>query len=317
MAKPNLENAALKRIFAFEARPVPPFNFEATYKPSHFETPLEKYEEGTYWFTMRFLGKVFGAKMWSEGMIGKPRVKAVIYAKKGIGKEEKTRLVEELSYRLGFSEDINEFIGLAEKQAIMKEPLKRLKGMRVTALESLYELLIIAIVLQNANVARTRAMMKNLLEMFGEKVVFDGKELYAFFTPKDIVKAKKRDLNACKLGYRDKFVLAVSKSFLKKEIDELKLRKLPKEQAKKELMKLTGIGEYSAGIFLFEALKHYDELVLDVWNTPIFAKQLFGRESQNKEKVLKEMEKRFGRWTGLAGLYILENIYWKEREKKL
>lgn len=316
MAKPNLEKAALKRVFAFEARPKLPFNFEATYKPSHFETPLEKYEEGTYWFTMRFLGKVFGIKMWSEGTISKPRVKAVIYAKEGIGKEEKISLVEELSYRLGFYEDINEFIGLAEKQAIMKEPLKRLKGMRVTALESLYELLIIAIVLQNANVARTRAMMKNLLERFGKKVVFDSKELYAFFAPKDIVKAGKKKLDACRLGYRDKFVLAVSKSFLKKEIDELKLRKLPKEQAKRELMKLTGIGEYSAGIFLFEALKHYDELVLDVWNTPIFAKQLFGRESQNKEKVLKEMEKRFGRWKGLAGLYIIENLYWKEREKK-
>lgn len=310
-----MQTIHLKKIFESEVFPKAPFNFEATYKPSHFETPLEKYEKGIYWFTIRFMSKIFGIKMWSEGSLNKPKVKINIYSKSKIAKQTRKALIEEISFRLGLNEDVSEFITIAGKDKVMKEPLKRLMGMRVTALESLYELLMIAIVLQNANVARTRSMMRNLLDKFGRRVRFDGRELYAFFTPKDIVEAKKRDLNACKLGYRDKFVLAISKSFLKKEIDETKLRKMTKEEAKEELMKLSGIGDYSAGIFLFEALKHYDELVLDIWNTPIFAKQLFGRESQDKRRVLREMERRFGRWKGLAGLYILENLYWEKSSK--
>jgi 3-methyladenine DNA glycosylase/8-oxoguanine DNA glycosylase len=305
----------LKKAESLDIVPKAPFNFEATYKPSHFETPLEKYEDGKYWFTIRFMNKIFGIKMWSEGTIGKSKVKMEIYSRPKISKHIIESLAKEISYRLGFNEDIIEFIGIAEKEPVMREPLKRLKGMRVTALESLYELLMIAVVLQNANVSRTRSMMRNLLERFGKKVRFDGQELFVFFTPKDIVKAKKKDLDACRLGYRDKFIYKISKSFFNKEIDEQKLRTVPRDEAKKELMKLHGIGEYSAGIFLFEALKHYDELVLDVWNTPIFAKQLFGKESQDKKKVWNEMEKIFGRWKGLAGLYILENLYWKEKRK--
>jgi 3-methyladenine DNA glycosylase/8-oxoguanine DNA glycosylase len=305
----------LRKISTETIRPIPPFNFEATYKPSHFETPLERYEKGKYWFTIRFMNKIFGIKMWSEGSLNKPKVKISIYSRSKIDELTKKALIEEISFRLGFNEDIREFISIASKDPVMKEPLKKLKGMRVTALESLYELLIIAIMLQNANVSRTRSMMRNLLEKFGKKVEFDGKELYAFFTPKDIVKAKRKDLDVCKLGYRDKFVLAISKSFLNGEVDEMKLRRVTKEEAKRELMKLMGIGEYSAGIFLFEALKHYDELVLDIWNTPILAKQLFGKESQDRKKVLQEMEKRFGKWKGLAGLYILENLYWNKVSK--
>lgn len=38
----------LKKVFTESIKPKPPFNFEASYKPSHFETPLEYYDKGKY-----------------------------------------------------------------------------------------------------------------------------------------------------------------------------------------------------------------------------------------------------------------------------
>ena len=52
--------------------------------------------------------------------------------------------------------------------------------MKPVAANSLYETLIIYIVLQNATVRRSVQMLENLFESFGKKLVYDGKTLSAF-----------------------------------------------------------------------------------------------------------------------------------------
>jgi N-glycosylase/DNA lyase len=185
--------------------------------------------------------------------------------------------------------------------------------MRECSLNSIYELLVISLVLQNTNVKRTRTMLRNLLEKYGTKVVFDGKELFAFFKPEIIARTREKELWNCKLGYRAPYIKSISRSFANKEIDEFELRKMKKDDAKKKLMELKGIGPYSADIILAEALRHHNILVLDIWSQKIFSKVLFGDEKHSKEQILKKAEKLWNGWKGLAGRYIMEDLFWREK----
>ena len=304
----------LKKMFTKIIKPTPPFNFEASYKPSHFETPLEFYEKGKYWFTLRFLNKTFGIKMWSIGPLNKPKVKIEVYSKSNLNKKEKEELLKELNWRFCFDEDISDFMNLAKRDKILKKTLENVYGMRECSLSSIYELLVISLVLQNTNVKRTRTMLKNLLERYGTRVSFDNRELFVFFNPERIARVKEKELWDCKLGYRAPYVKSISQSFAKKEIDEYELRKMNKEDAKKKLMELKGIGPYSADIILAEGLRFHHILVLDIWSQKIFSKVLFGDEKHSKEQILKKAEKLWGRWKGLAGRYIMEDLFWREKK---
>jgi len=305
----------LKRIFTETIKPKPPFNFEASYKPSHFETPLESYENGKYWFTMRFLNKIFGIKMWSIGTVNKPNIKMEVYSKPKFNAKEKKELLRELNWRFCFDEDISDFINLTKKDKILKKTFKYVYGMRECSLNSIYELLVISLALQNTNVKRTRTMLKNLLERYGTKVKFDDKELFIFFKPERIAKAREKDLWKCKLGYRAPYIKSISQSFANKKINEYGLRKMNKEDAKEKLMELKGIGPYSADIILAEGLRFHDILVLDIWSQKIFSKVLFGDEKHSKEQILKKAEKLWNGWKGLAGRYVMEDLSWREKQK--
>lgn len=109
--------------------------------------------------------------------------------------------------------------------------------MKPIAANSLYETLMIYLVLQNATVKRSVQMLESLFNRFGKKVKFDDKSLSTFWEPKDMVKSSEKELKDLKVGYRAKFFMRITQQFVNKEIDEFKLRKMTKRRSKKRNVK--------------------------------------------------------------------------------
>jgi 3-methyladenine DNA glycosylase/8-oxoguanine DNA glycosylase len=196
--------------------------------------------------------------MENEGTVNKPKIKLSIYSERKLKKEEIESIVNEINFRYGLNEDISEFCNKFKSDKFLKLPIKRLKGMRINCANSLYELLIIAIVLQNATVRRSVQMMNNLFNTYGSKLKFDNKELFAYWKPEDLANVKEEELRSLKVGYRARMIKRVSDSFVKGEINEFELRKMTTEEDKDELMKLYGVGPATAQIILGEYLRRYD-----------------------------------------------------------
>ena len=79
----------LKKKKSFIVKPKAPYNFDATiFKPSHYPSPLEFYETGKYWFTMRFVKKIFGIKLENKGTVRDPSIKVTVYSKTAPSKTE-------------------------------------------------------------------------------------------------------------------------------------------------------------------------------------------------------------------------------------
>jgi len=254
--------------------PTPPFNFEGTiYNPGHFPTPTEKYEDGIFWQTMRFLNEEFGLKFENEGATNNPEVKLTIYSKNKLTKEKLKIITGELNYRFEFNRDISEFCEKFKNDKLLELVLRRWKGMRIKCGYSLYESLIIYIILQNATVRRTVQMSNNLFENFGTKVKFDNKEFHVFWKSDQLNKVSEDKLRELKLGYRAKSIKKVSESFSKNEFNEIELRKLSNEELKKELIQIYGIGPASVWYLLFEVFHRYDALdYISPWEQKIYSK---------------------------------------------
>ena len=301
-----------------EVEPKAPFNFDATvHKPSHFPAPVEDYCEGVSWRAMR-LNKVLGLRMENRGSVDAPLISLHFYAEKPLPEKDLRELVDEVRWRYDFDGDLSEFSRKFRRDKILGPVLAKWRGMHVSCGESLYELLVISIVLQNATVRRTVQMMEALLDKYGTKVKFDGKELYAFWKPERLHRATEQELRVLKVGYRAKFLKKTSEDFVSRVVDELKLRQMPMEEARTELDKLYGVGPASASILLFEALHHYDTIEkVGPWEQQIYSRLLFNKELIPAGTILKEINKRYGRWKTLAMHYILEDLFWKRKTKKI
>ncbi|MEK6887979.1 MAG: hypothetical protein AABX14_03485 [Candidatus Aenigmatarchaeota archaeon] len=310
----------LTRKISVTIYPKAPFNFDGTvYVPQHFSTPDFEWKNGVLWQSMNFNRTIYGLKMENGGTTAKPKIKLIVYSNKEVSKEDLLAIKNELNWRYGLDEDLAEFFDKFKNDKFLKPVFVKRRGMRSSCMNSLYELLMISIVLQNATVRRTVQMMNNLLEKYGKRVRFDNKELAVYWNPSDLHDVTEPELRALKVGYRDKMIKLISKSFSKNDIDEFGLRKMPAEDAKNEITKLYGVGPATAQIILAEYLRRHDifELKGRAWEQKILSRILFNKKLVPAEKITEELEKRYGNWKGLAYYYIFTNLFWEHKEENI
>jgi len=214
--------------------------------------------------------------------------------------------------------DLKEFNKLVKNDKRFYPIFKKWLGMRVSSAHNLYELLIIAVLLQNATVRRTVQMTNTLLEKYGTKLKFDGKEIFAIWLPEELNDVSEKELRALKIGYRAKFIKRLSQDFVEGKIDELKLRTLDQESIKKELMKLYGVGPETARILLFEVLRHYNTFDhIAPWQQKIYSRLFYKKPLVPAEKIRDDIKKQYGEYSMLAVHYIWEDIFWKRKNEKI
>ncbi len=296
---------------------VSPFNFKYTvYKPSHFPTRLEEFDEAseTFYRTFRLNeDKILGLKMRDlEKKQGESGIFLEVYSTNELDRQDLDYLEKHVNGAYGLKENINEFYEYVKSDKKLNAIIDDLRGMRNSCFENLYEILNIAVMLQNATVQRTEQMMQSMLSNFGEYITYDNKELFVFYVPEEIVKTSTQRLRELKVGYRANFLMELAKYFLtNKDLDE-KLKNMSFEEAKNKLIEIKGVGPYTANLVLFAYLKHPNFINFDVWNKKIFAKFLFDDEDMSLEEINNECERRWGKYKGYAALYIIENFFIKK-----
>ena len=301
-------------------QPMSPFNFDGTvYVPHYFPTPDFEWQPNIMWQTLNLDRRLVGLKMENRGAINAPKIRLTVYSKNKLTSNVMERAVEELNWRYGFNEDISVFFEEFENDKFLRPVFRRWKGMRSNCANSLYELLVISIVLQNATVKRTSQMMNNLFNAYGSKLKFDGKELFAYWNPEDLNEVDEEELRALKVGYRAKMIKCVSEAFARGEIDELKMRKMNTEDAKQELMKLYGVGPATTQIVLGGYLRKYDTFDLKgkSWEQKILSRVMFSKKLVPADEITDEFNKRYGKWRGLAFHYIFTALFWRHKEKRI
>lgn len=296
--------------------PTKPFHFDGTFhKPSHYPDKLSDWQPGKYWQTFRLNKVLYGLKIEDN----KESLEVTIYSDHQITSQEAESIKGEIVWRFGLDQDLTEFNRLANKDMRFAPIFKKWLGMRNSSAHNLYELLIIAVLLQNATVRRTVQMTEALLGKFGAELSFDDKKLWAIWLPEDLKNYSEQDLRDLKIGYRAKFIKRLSDGFANGLVDEKALRKMSKEDAEKELTKLYGIGPETARILLFEALHHFDTFKhIAPWQQKIYSKLFYEKELVPSDQIQEDIVGTYGQdYAMLAVHYIWEDIFWRRKNEHI
>ncbi|MDD1713401.1 MAG: hypothetical protein LUQ69_09585 [Methanoregulaceae archaeon] len=300
--------------------PTAPFNFDATlHKPDHFPSADNAWEPGVRWQTMRWQGKLLGLKIENSGTIDQPAIRIRAWAEEALPKSYVTSLRDEITFRYNLDLDLSDFYHRFESHPRLRPVIERWRGMRPVNLNSLYEYLIISIVLQNATVRRTVQMMQNLLEAYGTRLVYDGKELYGFWEPQALANVSEEELRTLKVGYRAKSIQRVTEAFLQGEINEMGLREKSRDEQRQALLGLYGIGPASVGYLLTDVFHHWDELNhIPPWEQKIYSKVFFDVDPETPvpvEQLMDFFNTHFTGYRALAVHYFWEDLWWQRKNQ--
>lgn len=301
--------------------PTAPFNFDATvFKPAHFPTPDTFWQPGKRWQTALWRGIPLGLIVENKGTIASPKVNLHIFSQKKLSKEFLESVKQEIIWRFNLNLNLKGFINRFKNDKVLGPAIKNLKGMRPMTHGSLYDFLVITIMLQNATVRRSVQMIQNLFEKYGKLLEFSNKKLYCLWPAEKLAKVPEENLRKLKVGYRAKNLLRISTPFAKGEIKEIELRKKSPEEQKKILLSLYGVGPQSVSYLMLDIFHNFDFLEhVPLWERKILSKVIFNANPENpvpEEKLLKFFE-RYKPWRRLAEHYIWENLWWQHKKQPI
>ncbi len=300
----------------FILRPRAPYHFDANlHKPSHFPSSDIAWEPGTAWSTMRWQKKRLGLRLHGMGTPEEPKVRLTVFSGTVLPKRFLASLLSEISYRFNFDQDVSVFTAAYEDDEFLGPPLSRWRGMKPIAANSLYETLMIYVVIQNTVIRRSIAMLEALFDRFGRGVRFDGRTLSTFWTPEEM-DATEPDLRGLKVGYRAKTILRMTEAFRAGGLDETQLRGASKADVEASLSDLYGVGPSSLSYLLYEDFYFLDDLrIVPPWERKIMSRLLFDKPLVPESRILRFFRTRYPGYEKLAFHYLWEDLFWRhERE---
>ncbi len=174
-------------------------------------------------------------------------------------------------------------------------------GIRVFAQEP-FETLITFIISANNNIGRIAGIVERLCALCGEKAELDGKEYYLFPKPESIAALEESELVRIGSGYRASYIKK-SAAIIAGGYRLEKLRDMPLDIARKELLKFPGVGPKVADCVLLFGLGHTDAFPVDVWIGRAMSEIYFDGESP-KKKQLEAAIRALGSESGIVQQYI-------------
>ena len=136
-------------------------------------------------------------------------------------------------------------------------------GIRILR-QDLWEMIVTFLISQQNNIKRIRKCIETICRKYGErKISATGVEYYAFPTVAALSRATEEELRGCGLGYRAKYIAVTAGTIASGEISLEKIYDMRYPAAKKELMKLCGVGEKVAECICLFALHHMDAFPID------------------------------------------------------
>lgn len=183
----------------------------------------------------------------------------------------------------------------------MKKAIEYGYGIRILNQDS-WEMLISFIISAANNIPRISKTIENISRAYGQKITWNEKDYYKFPTPKELSKATVEELRALNLGFRDKYVYNATKMVCAGEVNLEEIEKMNYKDAKKELMKIQGVGEKVADCILLFSMRKRGAFPVDTWIKKVMS-QLYN-ESKDIKKISAFAESKFGEYGGIAQQYL-------------
>jgi len=176
--------------------------------------------------------------------------------------------------------------GIDRKDVYLTAAAEYGKGIRILR-QDLWEMLISFLISQNNNIWRIRNSVRTLCNQYGEKkIAANGIIYFCFPTPETLADLSLEALNACGLGYRSKYISQVADSVCHGSVDLSKFQAMDYSTARKELLKLYGVGAKVADCICLFALHQTEAFPRDTHINKVIEKEYpngfpFGQYGKN------------------------------------
>lgn len=212
--------------------------------------------------------------------------------------------------------DLGEILVKFPDDEPMRAAVTACRGLRLLRQEP-WECLASFILSSTKQIVQIRQIVGVLCERYGDSVPSAANfgPTYAFPSPARLARCTEAELRACKMGFRACYLRETAGLVASGQFDLNRLRELPVEIAREELMTLPGVGRKIADCVLLFAYGFQSAFPVDVWVMKALRQLYFSKQKVTMQRLHRFAAEHFGVCGGYAQQYLFHYMRTKGKLK--
>ena len=241
--------------------PEPPYDFDASVSFAVYgrgRYAADSLVDGVFSRALEIDGKTVALSVRSVGEVERPRIEVRLKGDR-LSSEEESKVVGVAVRLVGAQSSRTEFYNAVEGDDPMAEFVGRFRGLGIAQSASPFEGLALSILGQQISNEVARVLRDLLVDTLGEVISVKGVDYRAFPSPASIAEAGIDELRGMKLSARKaEYISGIAESVASGALDLNALALLPDDSIVEELVKLRGVGPWTAHWLLIRAFDRPD-----------------------------------------------------------
>lgn len=224
-----------------------------------------------------------------------------------------TKVIEEVAQYVtewfDLTTDLKPFYKMAKEDSLLKDLAKKYYGYRIIGQPDLFESLIWAVLGQQINLQFAYTLKQRFVEQFGESLEVKDKKYFLFPLAEQVAEMKPEQLLDLQFSkQKANYTIGIAKAFTEGVMSKDKLIGLSLLQAKEELIKIKGIGNWTANYALMKTFRYPDAFPLEDAGVHNAIKKLKSMKSKPTLDQVKRIFKKYKGWEAYATLYLWKSL---------
>ncbi len=243
-------------------------------------------------------------------VINKQMVVQFLNNTRPIEKWKREEIVKYIYEWFDLNNDLTPFYEMANADPLLKMPAQKFYGLRVIGIPDLFEALCWGVLGQQINLAFAYSLKKQFVERFGESIDWNGKKYWVFPPYERIAQLTPTDLADIKMTVKkSEYIIGIAKLMASGELSRGKLMKMNFKDAEKNLIKIRGIGPWTANYVLMRCLRFQSAFPIDDVGLINSIKILRNMERKPTKDEILELSLPWENWEAYATFYLWRVLY--------
>ncbi len=206
--------------------------------------------------------------------------------------------------------DLTPFYEMAKADPLLKVPARNFYGLRVIGIPDLFEALCWGVLGQQINLAFAYILKRQFVEKFGDFIEWNGNKYWVFPTYERIAQLTPSDLADIKMTVKkSEYIIGIAKLMASEELSKEKLMKMDFKDAEKSLIKIRGIGPWTANYVLMRCLRFQTAFPIDDVGLINSIKLLQNMNRKPTKDEISELSIPWKNWESYATFYLWRVLY--------
>lgn len=205
--------------------------------------------------------------------------------------------------------DLKPFYALASKDKLLKDLASRYYGYRIIGQPDLFESMVWAVIGQQINIQFAFTIKAQFVQHYGSKLVYEDTDYFVFPKPETVSLLTDEQLMPLQFSrQKSKYTILIAEAFSSGTISKEKIKHLPFDEAKSELMKIKGVGNWTANYALMKTFRHPAAFPLEDVGVHNAIKNLMKLPQKPSLDEVKKIFHKYKGWEAYATLYLWKSL---------